>query len=424
MFCGMFLSTVGASMIWPFLMLYVSEKLQVPLVVAGGLSTLNATMGVISSFIGGPITDKIGRKGVMIFSLIANGLAYGAMGQANSLAAFAVLMSITGTVNPLYRVGGDAMMADLVPPDRRPDAYALLRLSNNVGVAIGPAVGGVLATASYSIAFYCAAVGMIAYGLLLTLFARETLPAEAVRSRADAWGGYDRVARDRNFMPFVGAMIMTQMCATLMWILMAVYAKENYGVPENQYGLIPTTNALMVVFFQVGVTQITKRFPPLKMLMVGAIFYAIGVGSVSLARGFGGFWISMVIMTMGELILMPTSSSFAANLAPPDMRGRYMSIYGLTWPAAAGIAPVMGGWLNDTFGPVTIWYGGAVAGTLATTWFILLHRRADRYATGKRPLDSPLLNIVGVGAGGSERVSAEHDRYLADAKLKQESKSK
>src|SRR5512136_1720053 len=92
MFCGMFISTVGASMIWPFLTLYVSEKLQVPLVVAGGLSTLNATMGVISSFVGGPITDKVGRKGVMIFSLIANGLAYGAMGQANSLAAFAVLM--------------------------------------------------------------------------------------------------------------------------------------------------------------------------------------------------------------------------------------------------------------------------------------------------------------------------------------------
>jgi MFS family permease len=377
MFFGMLLSTVGASMLWPFLMLYVSEKLDIPLATAGGLTTLNATVGILSSFfIGGPITDRAGRKGVMVVSLITNGLAYLVMSRANSLPTFAILMSITGAVNPLYRVGGDAMLADLIPPDQRADAYALLRLSNNVGVAIGPAVGGVLIAASYSIAFYCAAAGMITYGLILTLFARETLPAGASRASVESLGGYAKIARDHRFMPFVGALTLTQMCATLMWVLMAVYAKQQYRVPENLYGLIPTTNALMVVFFQVVVTQVTKQHPPLKMLTVGALFYAAGVGSVSLARGFWGFWLSMVIMTLGELIVMPTSSTYAAGLAPADMRGRYMSIYGLTWPAALGIAPVMGGYLGDTFGPVTTWYGGMIAGLLSIVWFIALHRRA------------------------------------------------
>jgi MFS family permease len=377
MFFGMLLSTVGASMLWPFLILYVSEKLDIPLATAGGLTTLNATVGILASFfIGGPITDRAGRKGVMVVSLITNGLAYLVMSRADSLPAFAILMSITGAVNPLYRVGGDAMMADLIPPDQRADAYALLRLSNNVGVAIGPAVGGVLIAASYSIAFYCAAAGMITYGLILTLFARETLPAGASLTRVESLGGYAKIARDHRFMPFVGALTLTQMCATLMWVLMAVYAKQQYRVPENLYGLIPTTNALMVVFFQVVVTQVTKQHPPLKMLTVGALFYAAGVGSVSLARGFWGFWLSMVIMTIGELIVMPTSSTYAAGLAPADMRGRYMSIYGLTWPAAMGIAPVTGGYLGDTFGPVTTWYGGLVAGLLSMVWFNALHRHA------------------------------------------------
>jgi len=104
------------------------------------------------------------------------------------------------------------------------------------------------------------------------------------------------------------------------------------------------------------------------------VFYAVGVGSVALARGFWGFWMSMVIMTVGELILMPTSSTYAANLAPADMRGRYMSIYGLSWSAALGIAPVMGGFMSDTLGPVTTWYGGFVAGALSTAWFATLHR--------------------------------------------------
>jgi len=214
----------------------------------------------------------------MVVSRITNGLAYLVMSRASSLPAFAILMSITGAVNPLYRVGGDAMLADLIPPDQRADAYALLRLSNNVGVAIGPAVGGVLIAASYSIAFYCAAAGMITYGLILALFARETLPAGVSRARVESLGGYDKIAHDRRFMPFVGALTLTQMCATLMWVLMAVHAKRHYHVPENLYGLIPTTNALMVVFFQVVVTQVTKRHPPLKMMTAGRAVLCVGRG--------------------------------------------------------------------------------------------------------------------------------------------------
>jgi len=382
MFFGMTMSTVGASMIWPFLMLYVSDTLHVPLTTVGGLATLNAAVGVIAVFIGGPITDRLGRKWVMVFSLIANGLAFAAMSQARSLAAFAVLMSITGAFNPLYRVSSDAMMADLVPPEKRADAYALLRMSNNVGVAIGPAVGGLLASASYSIAFYCAAAGLVGYGLVMAFFSHETLPAGTSRARQNAFGGYDKVVKDRRFMPFVGAFTLVQMCPSLIWMLMAVYAKHGFGVPESLYGLIPTTNALMVVFLQVAVTQFTKKRPPLRMMALGAFFFAVGVGSVALSRGFLGFLISMVIATVGELIVMPTSSVFVAALAPADMRGRYMSVFGLSMSAAQGIAPVMGGALSDTLGPVTTWYGGLIVGLPAVVWFLILHRRFNETMPG------------------------------------------
>jgi MFS family permease len=166
----------------------------------------------------------------------------------------------------------------------------------------------------------------------------------------------------------------------LIWVLLGVYAKQNYQVPESQYGWLATTNALMVVFLQLPMTQITRRFPPLLVLAAGSLFYAFGVGSVALGQGFWGFWLSMVIMTIGELILSPTATAYAANLAPPDMRGRYMSIYGLTWGAAAGIAPVIGGFLNDTFGPITIWYGGFIVGMLATVGFLILARRYPQQA--------------------------------------------
>jgi MFS family permease len=389
LFWGMLISTTGASMIWPFLMIYVSEKLQLPLTNVASLLTVNAVMGLIFSFIAGPIVDRLGRKWVMVISLALNAIAYIFLSRANTLLIFAVLYSITGSVNPLYRVGADAMMADLIPPAKRPDAYSLLRMSSNVGVALGPAIGGFIAAVSYTRAFYIAFIGMFTYSMLLAFLAKETIPRQIRRSVSDpriipepgidakreAFGGYAHIAKDRQFLFFVAAFSFTGISAMIMWALLSVYAKENFGLPENLYGWIPTTNAIMVVFLQLWVTEITKKRPALLVSGVGALFYAIGVGSVALGQGFWWFWASMVVMTVGELIIMPTATTYVANLAPVDMRGRYMSIFGLTWGIAAAVGPILGGFLNDNFGPYTIWYGGLVAGLISALGFFLLYRR-------------------------------------------------
>jgi MFS family permease len=390
LFWGLLISTIGTSMIWPFLMIYVSERLTLPLTLVASLMTLNAGMGLLTSFFAGPIIDRAGRKWVMAISLFATGLVYLGLSRADSLAAFAVLMAINGAFNPLYRVGADAMMADLIPAERRADAYSLLRTSNNLGVALGPALGGIIATISYAIAFYFASSGLVIYGLLITFLAIETLPStqpdgarigETVKER---FGGYGRVLADRKFVSFVGTYTLIQMCAAMIWVLLAVYAKENYAVSESLYGFIPMTNALMVVFFQYSVTQVTKRRRPLSTLSVGALFYAVALGSVALAHSFWGFWLSMVILTVGELIQSPTATTLAANLAPAEMRGRYMSLYGLTWGVASGVGPVLGGLLNDQFGPKAIWYGGAAIGLAGSLLFLGLVQRYERRAAYAR----------------------------------------
>jgi MFS family permease len=377
LFWGLMISTVGSSMIWPFLMIYVNRRLNLPLATATTLMSVNAICGLVFAFIAGPVTDRLGRKWVMAVSLAATGLGYLMMSQANSFFAFVFIMAWNGSVQPLYRVGADAMMADLIPSKQRVDAYSLLRTSNNIGVALGPAIGGFIAGRSYTVAFLLAAAGLITYSLLVTFLANETLPRrDGIFPRIpERLGGYDRVLKDRKFVVFSFNYTLTQICAALIWVLLGVYAYQNFHVTESQYGFIPTTNALMVVFFQLIVTRISKRYPPLRVLAVGTLFYALGVGSVAFGQGFWGFWLSMVIVTIGELITAPTATTLVANLAPADMRGRYMSIYGLTWGAAAGIGPVLGGLLNDNFGPVYIWYGGLVIGLISVLGFILIARR-------------------------------------------------
>ena len=378
MFFGMILATTGTTMIWPFLMIYASETLSLPLGAVASLMTINAATGLVSSILAGPVIDRMGRKGAMVAGLLGNGLCYFLLSQASSYAAFAVILGGSGIFSPLYNVGTDAMLADLFPMEKRADAYALIRMARNIGVAAGPAIGGFVLASSYSFGMYGAAGGMSIYGLMLLFFARETLPKQAVMEKATLrrqLRGYWTALQDRPFMGLVGAFTLVQMTTAMVWVLLSVYLKSNYGISERLYGWLPTTNALMVVFFQVLITRRTKKFPAVQVMSWGAFFYVFAPLLIAFSSGFWGFWLAMVIMTVGELIVVPRASAYAANLAPVDMRGRYMSLYGLTWNVAAGISPVLGGFLSDQVGPQVPWLGGALIGALAVIAFWRLNQR-------------------------------------------------
>jgi MFS family permease len=381
MFWGLLFSTSGSSMVWPFLLIYLGKKLELPDKVTASLFTINAACAIFSSFLAGPLTDKLGRKGVMTISLLADASLFMLMIPAKSYWAFAIILALRGISQPLYRVGADAMMADLIPPEKRLDAYALLRMVTNAGISIGPVAGGLLSSTSYSLAFFCAGIGLGIYGLLLLFFARETLPAipeTQPTPTKERWGGYNRILADKQLISVVGTIAFGWITASLMWVVLPKYANSIFGVPEKLYGWIPATNALMVVFFQVLVSRIVRRYPPLRMMALGMFIYTLSNLGVAFAQSFWGFWACMVWMTIGELTIVPTSNTYVANLAPPDMRGRYMSLYGLTWPFGTGVGPLLGGVLSDSFGPRATWFGGAAIGLLATLSLLAMSGRGSQ----------------------------------------------
>jgi MFS family permease len=391
---GLLISSAGSSMIWPFLMIYVSEKLSLSLSTVSTLIAINATTGLLTSFIAGAVADRLGRKPVMVISQAVNGLGYLFMSQAHTYLGFAVLMFIMGASNPLYQVGADAMLADMVLPERRTNAYAIIRMINNAGIAIGPAAGGFLASRSYSYAFLGAAAGMLIYSLLLFFRAHETL-SRAYHPEKDparqGLGGYEPVFRDHPYVVFSLLVGVGLIAPSILWSLLAVYTKQNFGLPENLFGWLPTTNALMCVFVQLFVTRISRRFRPLPVAAFGMLTYALGVGSVALMKDFWGFWVSMVLMSFGELILIPTVSKYIADLAPADMRGRYMSFYWFSWGIARATAPLIGGFLNDAIAPRAIWVGGLAIGLASAIGLFLFSRI---HSTGDHPelLGNPTHN--------------------------------
>lgn len=380
MITGIVISTAGGSMIWPFLLIYASGKLNLPLSTVATLIAINAGTGLFSSFLAGTLADKIGRKIVMVSSLAMNGVAYFFLMRAETYPQFVLLMIFIGLSNPLYQVGADAMLADMIPSEKRTDAYAINRIANNAAFALGPAVGGFLASTSYNLAFYGASAGFLIYSLLLFFLAHETLDKTIGEEKTDSLAeqvksteGYARVFRDKGYMAFVSLVGMGLIAPTMLWILMPVYAKTNFNLSEALYGWIPTTNAIMCVFIQYTVTQVTRRYQTLPVAAAGMLIYAVSTGSVALMTGFWGFWLSMVLLTFGELTLVPTASKYVADIAPANLRGRYMSIYWLGWGLARTLAPLIGGFLNDNLFPQAIWIGGLLIGLTSAFGLIALN---------------------------------------------------
>jgi MFS family permease len=363
--------------------IYLRQRLEVPLTQVTLLMTINSVAGLTAVSIVGPLVDRFGRKRAMVLGLASIAAVRALMPLAGTLPAWAVLMVLMGACAPLYQVGADAMIADLIEPERRVSAYALLRTITNLAIAIGPAVGGFIATRSYTLAFYIAAGATAIYTLLIVGLTQETMPGKQAANEPGGAGeppagGYGPVLHDRRFMAFVGLYTLTSIAASIVMVLLPVYAKEQFGVPESQYGFIMATNAAMVVLFQYLVTQQTKRYAAGPVLAVGALFYAAGAGSIALGAGFAAFWLSMVVLTIGELLMSPTATALTATLAPPDMRGRYMGLFSLTWGVAYGLGPVLGAMLSDQIAPVATWYAGLAAGLASALGFMLMAPRLNK----------------------------------------------
>ena len=408
MIIGIVISTAGGSMIWPFMLIYASSKLGLPLSTVATLISINAGTGLIASFLAGWVADRFGRKVVMNISLTFNGLAYFFLMGAETYQQFALLMVMIGLSNPLYQVGADAMLADMIPADKRTDAYAINRIANNAAFALGPAMGGFLAARSYNLTFYGAAAGFLIYSVLLFFLARETLnrsvdetasglssaskyqagPKTFKEIEPAAQSGFREALKDRPYMAFMLATSLGLIAPTMLWILMPVYTKTNFGISEAIYGWIPTTNAIMCVFLQYPVTRITRRYRALPVVASGMLIYAAGAGSVALMSSFWGFWLSMVILTFGELTIVPTASKYVADRAPAHLRGRYMSIYWFGWGLARASAPLIGGFLNDAIAPRSIWIGGFLIGILSVFGLTFLSRRNAELSTASLSLTS------------------------------------
>jgi MFS family permease len=257
-----------------------------------------------------------------------------------------------------YRPACSALLTDLVPPHQRVTAFAAYRMSFNAGWAFGPAAAGFLATKGFFWLFVGDAATCVLFGLV-ALFA---LPKEdRIERRANSWGEAIRsVRQDRGFHQIM----LASFCVAFVFMQMS----SSYGVHVTAlgfsaatYGMLISMNGAMVVLCELPLTALTRRFPVKRVLAAGYLLIGLGFALNAFARTVPELAAGVIIFTLGEMVAIPVSSAFVANLAPPHLRGRYMGVYGLNWALALIIAPALGLKLLE-LNPATLWFGcGALA---------------------------------------------------------------
>ncbi len=375
-FAGTLIFCVGSSMAWPYLNIYLREKLNLPLSVTTLLISLRSMTGILTSFLAGTIADKFGRRKMMLFSLIAGSVYYLLMSFAGSMWQFALLMGLWGSLDLFFPVGSNAMVADLVDAEDRIEAYSLLRIVYNAGFAIGPIVGGIIAAHSYQMIFWIAASGYLISFVFMSLKIQETLPnSVSVETRKVNPTRLRDVLQDGAFIMVIMMMVFIYMGTSVVFNLLSLYAREAHAIPENHISIVFTVNALMCVFLQMPIMRATKHLNGYKVMTVAAGFYVIGFLMFGTYANVLWFCLSMVVMTIGELLITPTVLSLTAERAPVDARGRYMSIYNLAHPIGYAFGPVMAGSLYDRYQPRAIWLGATFSALVATGGYLFLFIR-------------------------------------------------
>lgn len=390
-----FIDGIGGTMLFPFFALYITQRFNVGMTQAGIILGVFSVFGLFGNMVGGALTDKFGRKRLALFGLVFSALSTLTLGLVNKLVMLYPLAALIGLIADIGGPARQAMVADILPKKQRAEGFGILRVAGNLAWIIGPTIGGFVANRSFFMLFVIDSVISCIVAIIFFKFMPETKPeTPAGKSPGTIWqtiGGYRLVLRDFAFMAFLIAAMLMAIVYQQMYGTLSVFLRDYHGISTQNYGFLLTSSAITVVLFQFWVMRVIKHRPPFLMMALGTAFYVIGFTMFGLVAAYALFITAVVIITIGEMIVVPTSQALAANFAPADMRGRYMAIFGVSWAIPSTIGPGAAGYILDNFNPNLLWYLGGVLCTLSVLSFYALHFKIGKQERFTRTAEEELV---------------------------------
>lgn len=337
LFAGSFVNRFG-TFVMPFLVLYLTRS-GYSIAQAGLAAGTYGAGHVCASFLGGHLADTIGRRNTIALSMFASAAAMLSLSQARGFFPIIACSLFAGIAAELYRPASHALIADLVPPERRVTAFGLYRFAVNLGFAAGPATAGFLAEHSFFYLFLGDAITSAGYGVIALLFLPHGTRGQ---TKDEAFGeAIGAALRDRRFVTF----LLATFCMTVVDFQMsgsfALHIRAQ-GFSSATYGLLISMNGLLIVLFELAITAWSQHAPPQPVIALGYFLSAFGFALTGLAHSLPALAATVVVWTLGEMIASPVAGAYASQLAPERYRGRYMGLLVLMWSLGMMLGPPLG----------------------------------------------------------------------------------
>jgi MFS family permease len=383
LFTSRLIDGIGFSIVGPFLALFMYQGLGVPMVVVGLVLLISGIAGAVGSLVGGLMADRYGRLGVMTYSMILRCVTFLLLAVLVAfwpdILAVAFVLSLSMFFGGVFDPANNAMVADVVEPARRLEAYGLLRVAWNLGFAFGPMIGGILLVFSYSVTFLVSALISLVAGLIVAFMLTESFTPGSAKER------FTLVKELRNvkvlFLVFCIVCIPMFLMSGQFGTTYTVYANERIHIDTLTIGLVFGLNGVMVVFLQMPLARALEKRDKYLAMALGTVIYAVGYFFVAGVTDGITLAVTMVIITVGEMIVVPVSTDLTVSMSSETERGKYLGIFGLIGSFGWFGSTLVGGILYDNLSNGWFFWGSISAMGMVTAVAMVL------LGTSRRPDD-------------------------------------
>jgi MFS family permease len=357
----------AGTMVLPFIALYVNQELKVSEGAAGLVLASYGIGAFITAPFAGKLSDKIGTLRMMKISLFCTGSFLFLYSFITNYFLFLSLTFVWAILSEAFRPASMSFISSEITSDRRKTAFALQRLAINLGMSIGPVIGGILSTINFHLLFYVDGFTSLAAATFLVFSPLKT-HASTEPSIDEKIVTQKRVAvfKDRRLLYFLLALIPVEMVFFQHIGALPLFIVSDLGFSTAVFGLLTAVNTVLIIFIEVPLNDAMRNWDDRKSLALGALLCGIGFGLMAFTNTIPPIVLLIVIWTFGEMIFFPSSGEYVAKIAPEKQRGEYMGYFQMSFSFAFMVGPWLGAEVLEQFGSFYLWIGCFVFGLIST----------------------------------------------------------
>ena len=348
---GMFVNTMGNSFLWPLHTIYINKHLGQTLTMAGFVLMINAGTGVIGNLLGGYLFDRIGGYRTIMSGIILSMVSLLLLTFWHGWPEYIWFVALLGFSGGIIFPSMYALVGSVWPEGGR-KAFNAIYLAQNLGVAIGPAIAGLVADHNINNIFLANLLAYVLFLIIAAVYYRKMSVAPNVNASV-----LKSDKKIKQKAPFY-AMLIVSIGYMLTWIAYVQWTSTisthvlDLGITLKQYSLLWTINGVLILAAQPLIKPIISRLESRikTQMIIGIVIFMGSFVVVSYAEDYSMFIVAMVILTLGEIFIWPAVPTLAGQLAPKGREGFYQGIVNSMATIGRMIGPFAGGILVDVYG--------------------------------------------------------------------------